>query len=304
MIPALLTALLFAFSAACGQRSSVALGGLRANVIRLAVALVGLGLLAAVWDRGAFSPGLAVGLWLFVSGLVGFGLGDVGLYLAFSRLGSRLTLLVNFCTAPLFGAMGDYLLVGQGVSWGEAGAVILIVAGVGVALRGGGVPSEVGAGGGRLLAGFGWALLAGFGQGMGASLSRMAQASGRGEGLELGGIGEAFLRVGGGLLVAALVFYVVARRGGADAFGGAGKAAVNRPYLWLLGAALFGPILGVSCYQWALQLERSAIVLAVVSLSPLLVVPIVWFTEGDRPGWRAWVGSVLAVMGVVLLRSP
>ena len=71
---------------------------------------------------------------------------------------------------------------------------------------------------------------------------------------------------------------------------------------WLLGAALCGPVIGVSCFQWALiSGTPSAVVLAVTATSPLLIIPMAYFTEGDRPSGRAVFGSVVAVGGVVWL---
>ena len=70
---------------------------------------------------------------------------------------------------------------------------------------------------------------------------------------------------------------------------------------WLLGAALFGPVIGVSCFQWALQDLESGIVLAVVALTPIAMLPLARITEGDHPSRLALVGAVVAVAGVVLL---
>jgi len=41
----------------------------------------------------------------------------------------------------------------------------------------------------------------------------------------------------------------------------------------------------------------------VVATTPLLALPMQWAVEGRRPGWRAWIGGVLAVIGVVVLKN-
>ena len=71
--------------------------------------------------------------------------------------------------------------------------------------------------------------------------------------------------------------------------------------IWLLGAALFGPVLGVSCFQWALSGASSALVLAVTATAPIIIMPLAAYIEDDRPGWPAFIGAVIAVVGVVWL---
>ena len=118
MIPALLTAVLFAFSAIFGQRAARLFGALRANAIRLVLACVLLGLLTWITDSisGKTSLFPAVFPALFLSGIVGFGVGDIGLYLAYPRLGARLTILINFSLATLFAAWGDFAVLGLALS--------------------------------------------------------------------------------------------------------------------------------------------------------------------------------------------
>jgi len=41
----------------------------------------------------------------------------------------------------------------------------------------------------------------------------------------------------------------------------------------------------------------------VVATTPLLALPMQWAVEGRRPGWRAWIGGAVAVVGVVVLRN-
>jgi drug/metabolite transporter (DMT)-like permease len=68
---------------------------------------------------------------------------------------------------------------------------------------------------------------------------------------------------------------------------------------WVLGNAIFGLVLGVSSYQWALSQLPAGVVLAVTSLTPLTIIPLAWWMEGDRPTIRAVAGALVAVSGVV-----
>ena len=89
---------------------------------------------------------------------------------------------------------------------------------------------------------------------------------------------------GGGVLL------VIARRG---------KADWPRAWPWLIGNALAGPSFGVACYQWALMTTPTNIVLPIVATTPLLVIPLAHFLEGERITRRAVVGGIIAVAGVV-----
>ena len=99
---ALAAAFFFACSGVCGQRSSSLLGPVKANFLRLAFATMVLVLLTLA--SGGVDMGSTAAFRLYLSGLVGFGLGDMALFFAFPRLGARLTLLINLCAAPLFGS--------------------------------------------------------------------------------------------------------------------------------------------------------------------------------------------------------
>jgi drug/metabolite transporter (DMT)-like permease len=69
--------------------------------------------------------------------------------------------------------------------------------------------------------------------------------------------------------------------------------------------ALCGPTLGVGAYQWALNVDDlpAGIVLSVVALSPLVIIPFAMKFEGERPSVRSVLGSVVAVIGVIIMTS-
>src|SRR4029077_12771263 len=89
MVPSVITAFLFAASGICGRRAAMGLGALRANALRLTLAAVLLGCWVGSQRSVDFSTRTVH--WLLISGVVGFGVGDVSLFLAFPRIGARLT---------------------------------------------------------------------------------------------------------------------------------------------------------------------------------------------------------------------
>jgi drug/metabolite transporter (DMT)-like permease len=71
----------------------------------------------------------------------------------------------------------------------------------------------------------------------------------------------------------------------------------------IVANALCGPTLGVGAYQWALNVDDlpAGIVLSVVALSPLVIIPFAMKFEGERPTVRSIIGSVIAVVGVIIM---
>jgi drug/metabolite transporter (DMT)-like permease len=62
--------------------------------------------------------------------------------------------------------------------------------------------------------------------------------------------------------------------------------------------ALSGPVLGVTCFQWALRTTPAGIVQPIVAAAPLLTIPFAAWLEGTRPRGTYYLGAVLAVAGV------
>ena len=103
MFPSILTVLLFSISATAGERTAYFWGSQRGNLLRLLVATVFMGAVVWIFFPGTLHPETYG--WLFLSGLIGFGIGDLGLFMGYVRIGARLTILLNLCLAPLWGAL-------------------------------------------------------------------------------------------------------------------------------------------------------------------------------------------------------
>ena len=302
MIPALLTAFLFACSAIFGQRAAKLFGPLRANAIRLSIACALLGILTWITDgiQGHSSWHPAVFPALFLSGAVGFGFGDIGLFLAYPRLGARLTILINFSLATLFAAWGDQVLLGEHLTLPQWSGVVLVLAGLGLALW------PAGKAGLRARApwsGLCFAALAGAGQGFGTTLSGWANRLAEQQHVTIHGISQAFQRSTAGVLVAVTVWAVWRTwLKKPDAVSGASLPARRKHAgFWMTGAALFGPVAGVSCYQWARLQLPSAVVVAIVATSTLWVIPLAKFIDNDHPTLRQVAGTLVAVAGIAVL---
>ena len=299
MIPAFFATILFCFSAVSANRATRLAGSLEANFWRLVFATT----LLAIWAHG-FGGGLGGRAFLvfFISGVIGFGVGDVALYLAYPRLGSRLTLLLVHCGAAPLAALGEWIYLGNALSLGEILASATILLGVVLALA----PAENPHIGRRdLVWGMGFGLLAAAGQGLGAVMSRIGYAMNAESGANFDGMTIAYQRVLGGLLIGIITYAWTVSRSNPRSGRTQTEGGFIRPPAgavpWILVTGISGPTLGVACYQWALEGAKSGVVLPIVATAPLMVMPLSRWMEGDRPGYRAVIGGTVAVIGVIAL---
>ncbi len=293
MLGAFLTTIFFSLSVIFANRSIAVVGTTRANLGRLLVALVLLGIYAHVWGGGLGGAGCR---WFLLSGLIGMGLGDLANFNALPVLGSRLSILVCQCLAVPIAIVAERLWIGTRLTAGQLLWAAVILAGVAIAL----MPTTRDPPRVRVRPiGFLWGFLSAAGQGLGAVVSRRAGDAAIHAGESINGITAAYQRTIGGLAITAAYFIIQAMIQRERAPEPAPVPA--RGYLWILANALCGAVIGVSCYQWALATTPSGVVLPIVATTPLVIIPFSCLLEGERPTVRSLVGGAVAVAGAVAL---
>ena len=296
MFPALLTTLFFAVSAVLARRTIVHLGPQRANFARQVVGLILLGALAHGFGQGLHGPTIVI---FFLSGIVGFGMGDWALFEALPRIGPGLSVLLCQCLAPVIGALIEWLWLGTRLTPIQMISSGIIIAGVGLALapdRASTIPA------GHRTAGFLFGLISATGQGGGAVISRYGFEQARHLHFSIDGVTAAYQRLWGGAFCIGLLLLV---QGFHSRWKAAPREAVSVDWKgawpWVVANGIVGPTLGVSCYQWALKSTPSAIVLPIVATTPLVAMLLAFGSGGGRPSTRAILGSILSVAGVIIL---
>lgn len=292
--------MLYSISAVAGARSARALGGVRANFFRLLVALMLLAVYAHVWGGGTNGESL----WLFIlSGLVGIGFGDIGLFEAYPRLGPRLTILLVQCLSAPFAALIEWFWLGTVISWPQLTCSAAILTGVAVALGG---STEQRRSRSAYLAGISFAVLGALGNSMGAVLSRKAFAQAAAAGESVDAMTAAYQRVLGGIIVIALMYALVRFHRSfileaADAQERSQPDTLRHAWPWVVLNGLAGLTLGVSCYQWALKSQPTGVVLPIVAITPIVTIPFTRYLDGERPSARSLAGGFIAVAAAVAL---
>ncbi|MBA4146857.1 MAG: DMT family transporter [Verrucomicrobia bacterium] len=293
MLAALITTLLWSASVTFGHRSAKILGGTEANFWRLAIATM----LLAIWAH-TIGQGLSGASFLlfFLSGVIGIGMGDVALFQALPRLGSRLSILLVQCLSAPFAALTEYLWLGTKLTLFQMICGGVILTGVSIALSPG---KHLNLTRRQLTVGVIFGTIAALGNAIGAVLSRKGFAVAEAAGQDMDGATTAYQRLIGGLLFGGICLLVVKRN----------QFNIHKllppaekwkiAWKWVLLNAIAGQTLGVSFYQLALKTAPTGIVLAITALTPLMVIPFASYFEKEKPQPKSIFGGVLAVFGVL-----
>ena len=295
-----LTTILFALSVIFAARSVRILGGQAANLSRLAVAFVMLGIWAATLGHGGTRAAFP---WFFLSGMIGFGFGDTAMFLAIPRVGPRLTVLLVQCLAAPIAAFTDRVWLGTTLRNPQMVCSAGILVGVAIALA----PTHQ-----RLIErrtfwlGIAFGTIAATGQALGAVITRKANQVAELEHLVPDGGTSAFQRMVGGILVTAVVYAVwkaisFSRTAEKQEETLAAASRWRQGWPWVVLNAIAGPTIGVGCYQWALATAPGGIVLSIVATTPVVTMPLAFLIDGDRPSRLSILGGIIAVAGSVAL---
>jgi drug/metabolite transporter (DMT)-like permease len=288
-LAALATACCWTTSALAFEAAGRRVGSLALNLIRLVPAF----LLLSVYSwlvRGVAFPVDASAhawLWLSLSGLIGFTVGDLCLFRAFVRVGARVSMLL-MATAPLLTTLLGLLIMGELLSARQLLGMLLTVTGVSsVALER--RPDAAGQLRRLPLDGILLALGGAAGQALGLVLSKLGM-----------GAYDAFaatqIRVLAGIVGLSVVFTALGWWPRVRA------ALADRRALVPTGiGAFFGPFLGVSLSLVAVKYTYAGVAATLMALVPVLIIPVSVLLFGEKVSRTAVLGALVAVAGTALL---
>ncbi len=271
-----------------GQRVGAAV----VNRLRLAFALIFL-LASHLLVQGALLPldaGWDRWMWLGLSGMAGLTLGDLALFQAYLMIGPRIGALI-MSTVPVFSAILAWLFLGELLRWVQIAGILLAVAGIAVVvLDHGGSSAGIAHNRRQYLMGILFGFLAAVGQTTGLVLTK--------RGLEGGfpSLSGVLIRV----LVATLVLW------GAALFARQARptlSTLGSPVIFgmILAGSLIGPFAGVWLSTIAVQLTAVGVASTLTSLSPILLLPISGWFFHEKITYRAVLGTLVTIGGVVIL---
>ncbi|MFP4690700.1 MAG: DMT family transporter [Bacteroidales bacterium] len=290
-LAALFTAVCWTVTAMAFESASRKVGSVPVNIIRLVMALLLLSLFSWV-RRGFFIPSDATTynwIWLALSGLVGFVVGDLFLFKAFTVIGSRLSLLIMTLVPPIAAFVG-WLLMGETLEWIHIGGMTLTMSGIALVIfykhRKKGMEDKDLT---RVpIQGIFFAVMGAAGQATGLVLSKFGMRN-------YDPFSATQIRVMAGIIGFAIVIHVFKK------WKTVGFAINNKMAMWLmLLGATFGPFLGVSSSLIAVQNTATGIASTIMAISPILILPATFIFFRQSVSWKEFIGALISVAGVTL----
>jgi len=271
------------------------IGAFSVNAYRIIMA-VGFLVLAHAILLGTMLPVATGGQWFWMglSGVVGLGIGDFGYFAALVAIGPRRSVLL-MALSPIFASIGAYLMLGETIPTFATVGIAVTLAGVVVVIleaeeRSGEQPVT------KKLRSYGifFALTGAVGQGIGLVLSKKGIYLE--SGVVLDPLSATLIRM---LLGAAFVWALAVVVGKLPELRRAMKSKEGMSNT--VAGAFIGPFMGVTLSMVAVTYASAGVAQTLMSLMPVLIIPIVWILYKQRTSLRGILGAVIAVVGVAIL---
>jgi drug/metabolite transporter (DMT)-like permease len=292
---AVVTSCLWTTSSLCFTSAGRKIGSLSTNAYRTLIAL-GFLVIAHLVLLGTIFP-LANNqqwFWMGISGVVGLGMGDGGLFAAYVMIGPRRSVLV-MALAPIFASIGAFLMLDELLPQLAIIGIAVTLAGVVIVIQEEDEHSgEVSASKKAKVYGLFSALIGAIGQGAGLVLAK--KGIDLNPGMTLNPLSAALMRL---ILGALSIWAGMLLAGKLPELREAIKSrdGMNNTAL----GAFIGPFLGITLSMVAVTYTETGIAQTLMSLMPVLIIPTVWIVYRQRTSWRGIVGAAIAVVGVAIL---
>lgn len=300
-IAAILTSALWTVNAVLFTSAGKKIGAISVNAWRILFALILL-LTAHLILAGTLLPTGTAEQWFWIglSGIVGLGIGDFGLFSSFVIIGTRRAVLM-MSLAAIFASFAAFVLFDELLSIVAFMGVAITLTGVCLVL----LEDEAKSNEKKLtkkekVKGISLALVGAIGQGLGIAFLKKGmllypEAVGL-DGVVNLAIASTLMRM---ILGAIFVWLVIALWGKLPEIKSAW--ASKRSMKHVAAGAVIGPFIGVTLSTIAAYTVEVGVAQTLMSLMPVFIIPIVWYTYKQRTSWRGVVGAIIAVVGVAVL---
>ncbi len=292
---AIVTACLWTINSILFASAGKKIGSLSVNAYRILMAVGFLGITHIIF-LGSLLPTASSEQWFWIglSGIVGLGIGDFGLFAAFVIIGPRRSVLI-MSLSPIFAALGAYLMLGEILS-------PLIITGIAVTLIGVIVvilekeenSDEKPISKKLKTWGVFLAFIGAIGQGIGLVFAKKGMWLD--PSIMMNPLSVSFVR----MIMGALFIWtsvIVMRR-----LPEVRKALKSKKGMGHTAAGAFiGPFVGVTLSMVAVAYTQAGIAQTLMSLMPVFIIPAIWVLYKQKTSWRGVLGAIVAVIGVAIL---
>jgi drug/metabolite transporter (DMT)-like permease len=285
---AILVALFWTITALAFESASNKVGSLPVNIIRLILGFLFLSLFNLI-IRGRFFPADASvhnWIWLSVSGLIGFVLGDLFLFKSYTIIGAWFAMLIMTLAPPLAALFG-WIILGETMDFKSMSGMMLTLIGITIALfskdhENNKIAIR------KPFMGIVFAFFGALGQALGIVFSKYGMQ-------DYSPFPSTQIRIITGIIGFALIITISGRWNTVLA------ALKDRKGMTAITTgSFFGPFLGVSFSLMAIKYTSAGIASTIMAIVPILIIPPSIFLFHHKITVREIVGTVLSVGGVAL----
>jgi drug/metabolite transporter (DMT)-like permease len=274
------------------------IGSVGVNAFRIALAVLFLGITHVI-ILGSLIPAANSDqwFWLGVSGIVGLGIGDFALFAAYVIIGPKRSLLL-MALAPVCSVVAGYFILEESLG-------ILSLVGIAVTLVGITIvvferkeqPGDFVIDKDKRTYGIILGIIGAVGQGIGLVISKYGMVTVADDpSAPLHSISATLIR----MIIGAIFVWIAVLASGK--LPGMIRSYSDTHALKLTSAgAFFGPFLGVWLSMVAITYTETGVAMTLMSLMPVIVIPVVWILYKEKTSWRGITGAFVAVIGVALL---
>lgn len=288
-IAAIVTAICWTITAVSFEAAGKKIGSLSVNFIRLIIAF-GIISFYNLFSRGLIFPTDASAkswLFLFISGLIGFVIGDMFLFEAYVEIGSRISLLIMAASPPIT-AIAGYFILGERITLFQMAGMFVTIAGIAMVILVKG-DSSTKVKFSHPVRGLVFAFLGALGQAFGLIFSKLGMGN-------YNPFAATQIRIIAGMIGFAVV---ITLKGHWPSLIKSIKDMKAMGYTTV--GAFFGPFLGVSFSLLAVQYTSTGIVSTITSISPILIIPLSIFIFKEKVITKEVIGAFITIAGVVML---
>lgn len=285
---ALLVAVFWSITALSFEKASKKVGSLPVNIIRLVIGFFFLTLLNLIM-RGLILPTDATAhnwLWLSISGIIGFVLGDFFLFKSYTIIGSWFAMLIMTLAPPMAAVFG-WILIDEQLSLLAILGIVITMAGIVIAMfthdkenRRFSINKPVRG----ILYAFGGAL----GQALGIVISKYGM-----QGYDP--FAATQIRIITGIIGFVLMITLMGKWQSVRT-----AIADRKALIHITVGSFFGPFLGVSFSLLAIQHTSTGIASTIMALVPIFIIPpSIWLFK-HKITLQEIIGTIVSLIGVAL----
>jgi len=294
-VAAIITSGLWTINSLLFASAGKKIGAISVNAYRIIVAVFFLSITHFVLF-GSIFPSASSGQWFWIglSGIIGLGIGDFGLFAAFVIIGPRRSVLI-MALSPLFAAICALFLLNETLSELAIIGMIITIFGIFIVIMENEEKSDEEQISNKLkIWGTFLAFIGAIGQGIGVVFAKKGMLFD--SSITVNPLSATLIRM---ILATFFIWISILLAGKLPELRKAMKNRKGMEYTAIGG--FIGPFLGVTCSMVAVTFIEIGIAQTLISLMPIMIIPVIWIIYKQKTSMRGIFGAIISIIGVAVL---